>query len=111
VRSPRWSTTLFPLYRVRKRITGVLPHSIKGAVAIILFRLVFGGIFPVHAGWIPLGFWVTLVTLNCAELHRVELSSGDLSVLPTVALNFENLVAKVLPVTISSAAMVKEKGG
>jgi hypothetical protein len=31
-------------------------------------------------------------------------------VLPTVALNFENLVAKVLPITISSAAMVKEKG-
>jgi hypothetical protein len=27
-----------------------------------------------------------------------------------VALNFENLVAKVLPITISSAAMVKEKG-
>ena len=25
-------------------------------------------------------------------------------------LNFENLVAKVLPITISSAAMVKEKG-
>ena len=68
------------------------------------------GIIPVHAGWIPLGFWVTLVTLNCAELYRVELSSGDLSVLPTVALNFENLVAKVLPITISSAAMVKEKG-
>jgi hypothetical protein len=67
-------------------------------------------IFPVHAGWIPLGFWVTLVTLNCAELHRVELSSGDLSVLPTVALNFENLVAKVLLITISSAAMMKEKG-
>ena len=36
--------------------------------------------------------------------------SGDLSVLPTVALNFENSVAKVLPITISSAAMVKEKG-
>ena len=68
------------------------------------------GIFPVHASWIPLGFWVTLVTLNCAELYRVELSSGDLNVLPTVALNFENLVAKVLPITISSAAMVKEKG-
>jgi hypothetical protein len=64
----------------------------------------------VHASWIPLGFWVTLVTLNCAELYRVELSSGDLSVLPTVALNFENLVAKVLPITISSATMVKEKG-
>ena len=27
-----------------------------------------------------------------------------------MALNFESLVAKVLPVTISSAAMVKEKG-
>jgi len=27
------------------------------------------------------------------------------------ALNFENLVAKVFPITISSAAMVKEKGG
>ncbi len=26
-----------------------------------------------------------------------------------MALNFENLVAKVLPITISSAAMVKEK--
>jgi len=63
----------------------------------------------VHAGWIPLGLWVTLVTLNCAELYRVELSSGDLSVLPTVAVNFENLVAKVLPITISPA-MVKEKG-
>ncbi len=30
--------------------------------------------------------------------------------LTAVALNFENLVAKVLPITISSAAMVKEKG-
>ena len=62
-----------------------------------------------HASWIPLGFWVNLVTLNCAELYRVELSSGELNVLPTVALNFENLVAKVLPITISSAAMMKEK--
>jgi hypothetical protein len=53
---------------------------------------------------------VHLVTLNCAELYHVELSSGDLSVLPTVTLNFENLVAKVLPIRISSAAMVKEKG-
>jgi hypothetical protein len=34
-----------------------------------------------------------------------------LNVLPAVALNFENLVAKVLPITISSAAMVKKKGG
>jgi hypothetical protein len=34
MRSQRSSTTLFPLYRVRKRITGVLPHSIRGAVAI-----------------------------------------------------------------------------
>ena len=68
------------------------------------------GIFPVHAGWIPLGFWVTLVTLNCAELHRVELSSSDSNVLPAVALNFENLVPKVFPIAISSAAMVKEKG-
>jgi hypothetical protein len=40
----------------------------------------------------------------------ISISSGDLNVLPTVALNFENLVAKVLPITISSAAMVKEKG-
>jgi hypothetical protein len=40
----------------------------------------------------------------------VSISSGDLNVLPAVALNFENLVAKVLPITISSAAMVKEKG-
>jgi hypothetical protein len=31
-------------------------------------------------------------------------------VLPAVALNFEHLVAKVFPITISSAAMVKEKG-
>jgi hypothetical protein len=31
-------------------------------------------------------------------------------VLPAVALNFENLVAKVFPIAISSAAMVKEKG-
>ena len=30
--------------------------------------------------------------------------------LPTVALNFENLVAKVFPIAVSSAAMVKEKG-
>ena len=30
--------------------------------------------------------------------------------LPAVALNFENLVAKVFPIAISSAAMVKEKG-
>ncbi len=40
----------------------------------------------------------------------IPISSGDLNVLPRVALNFENLVAKVLPITISSAAMVKEKG-
>jgi hypothetical protein len=40
----------------------------------------------------------------------ISISSGDLNGLPTVALNFENLVAKVLPITISSAAMVKEKG-
>jgi hypothetical protein len=40
----------------------------------------------------------------------ISISSGDLNVLPAVALNFENLVAKVLPITISSAAMVKEKG-
>ena len=33
-----------------------------------------------------------------------------MNVLPAVALNFENLLAKVLPITISSAAMVKEKG-
>jgi len=32
------------------------------------------------------------------------------NVLPAVALNFENLVAKVLPITISSAAMVKKEG-
>jgi hypothetical protein len=31
-------------------------------------------------------------------------------VLAGVALNFENLVAKVFPIAISSAAMVKEKG-
>jgi hypothetical protein len=31
-------------------------------------------------------------------------------VLPAVALNFENLVAKVFPIAISSVAMVKEKG-
>jgi hypothetical protein len=43
-------------------------------------------------------------------LCAVSISSGDLNVLPAVALNFENLVAKVLPITISSAAMVKEKG-
>jgi Transcriptional regulator, AbiEi antitoxin len=40
----------------------------------------------------------------------ISISSGDLNVFPAVALNFENLVAKVLPITISSAAMVKEKG-
>ena len=40
----------------------------------------------------------------------ISISSGDLNVLPAVVLNFENLVAKVLPITISSAAMVKEKG-
>jgi hypothetical protein len=40
----------------------------------------------------------------------ISISSGDLNVLPAVALNFGNLVAKVLPITISSAAMVKEKG-
>ena len=40
----------------------------------------------------------------------ISISSSDLNVLPAVALNFENLVAKVLPITISSAAMVKEKG-
>ena len=40
----------------------------------------------------------------------ISISSGDLNVLPAVALNFENLVAKVLPIIISSAAMVKEKG-
>jgi hypothetical protein len=39
----------------------------------------------------------------------ISISSGDLNVLPAVALNFENLVAKVLPITISSAAMMKEK--
>jgi hypothetical protein len=33
-----------------------------------------------------------------------------LNELTAVALNLENLVAKVLPITISSAAMVKEKG-
>jgi hypothetical protein len=31
-------------------------------------------------------------------------------VLPGLSLHFENLVAKVLPIAISSAAMVKEKG-
>jgi hypothetical protein len=31
-------------------------------------------------------------------------------VLPGVARNFENLVPKVFPIAISSAAMVKEKG-
>ena len=40
----------------------------------------------------------------------ISISSGDLNVLPAVALNFEHLVAKVFPITISSAAMVKEKG-
>src|SRR6266436_1477242 len=40
----------------------------------------------------------------------ISISSGDLNVLPAVALNFGNLVAKVLPITISSAAMVKKKG-
>jgi hypothetical protein len=40
----------------------------------------------------------------------ISISSGELNVLTAVALNFENLVAKVLPITISSAAMVKEKG-
>jgi len=30
--------------------------------------------------------------------------------LPGVAANFENLVPKVFPIAISSAAMVKEKG-
>jgi hypothetical protein len=40
----------------------------------------------------------------------ISISSGDLNVLPAVALNFGNLVAKVLLITISSAAMVKEKG-
>ena len=39
----------------------------------------------------------------------ISISSGDLNVLPAVALNFENLVANVLPITIPSAAMVKEK--
>jgi hypothetical protein len=37
-------------------------------------------------------------------------SSGDSNVLPAVALNFENLVPKVFPIAISSAAIVKEKG-
>jgi hypothetical protein len=37
-------------------------------------------------------------------------SSGDSNVLPGMAMNFQNLVAKVLPIAISSAAMVKEKG-
>jgi hypothetical protein len=40
----------------------------------------------------------------------ISISSGELNVLPAVALNFENLVAQVLPITIFSAAMVKEKG-
>ena len=40
----------------------------------------------------------------------ISISSGDLNVLPAVALNFENLVPKVFPIAISSAAMVKEKG-
>ncbi len=41
----------------------------------------------------------------------ISISSGDLNVLPAVALNFGNLVAKLLPITISSAAMVKKRGG
>ena len=44
-----------------------------------------------------------------ALLIEFPISSGDLNVLPAVGLNFENLVAKVLSITISSAAMVKEK--
>ena len=40
----------------------------------------------------------------------ISISSGELNVLTAVVLNFENLVAKVLPITISFAAMVKEKG-
>jgi hypothetical protein len=40
----------------------------------------------------------------------IFISSGELNVLTAVVLNFENLVAKVLPITISSAAMVKKKG-
>jgi len=45
-----------------------------------------------------------------AECFDKRRSSGDSNVLPGVALNFENLVPKVLPIAISSAAMVKEKG-
>ena len=44
---------------------------------------------------------------QCFDKRR---SSGNSNVLPAVALNFENLVAKVFPIAISSAAMVKEKG-
>ena len=46
----------------------------------------------------------------CTHCGALSISSGDLNVFPAVALNFENLVAKILPITISSAAMVKEKG-
>jgi len=56
----------------------------------------------------------SLVTQDPAFNSRAECfdkrrSSGDSNVLG-VALNFENLVAKVFPIAISSAAMVKEKG-
>jgi hypothetical protein len=47
---------------------------------------------------------------RAAECFDKRRSSGDSSVLPAVALNFENLVPKVFPIAISSAAMVKEKG-
>jgi hypothetical protein len=53
-------------------------------------------------GFVPAGV--------CPGVLPATISSGDLNVFPAVALNFENLVAKVLPITISSAAMVKEKG-
>src|SRR4029077_5630548 len=54
--------------------------------------------------------------VRCARSPRVAAtlptnqSSGESNVLPGMALNSQNLVAKVLPIAISSATMVKEKG-
>jgi hypothetical protein len=45
-----------------------------------------------------------------AQCFDKRKSSRDSNVLPAVALNFANLVLKVFPIAISSAAMVKEKG-
>src|SRR6266404_1427260 len=111
-----WSLFCFGGYSMASRDSGIKKYFLfrfgarhyekTVAISVINSVMQMNG-FPPRAA--------SLVTQDPAFNSRAECfdkrrSSGDSNVLPGVAVNFENLVPKVFPIAISSAAMVKEKG-